>query len=75
MQCATNPGKVEKDPTYSANLSVKLEELCDSHRVPCELVYPGALNVEHATDIDFIQAQPRPDLNSILHRCDSFTKP
>jgi hypothetical protein len=58
-----NLGKVEKDPTDSAVFSVKLEELCDSHRGPYEFVYPVALNVKHTTDIDFIKAHLRPDLN------------
>ncbi|MEI6235325.1 MAG: hypothetical protein WCT04_19890 [Planctomycetota bacterium] len=42
-------GQVEKDPTHTANFSVKLQEKCQEVGVPCELVYPGAPDVKHAT--------------------------
>jgi acetyl esterase/lipase len=51
-----NLGKDEKDPTHTANFGVKLKEHCDAIKVPCELVYPGAPNVVHATDSDYIKA-------------------
>jgi hypothetical protein len=41
---------------------VKLKEHCDAHQVPCDLVYPGAPNVKHATDNDYIKAHLRPEL-------------
>jgi acetyl esterase/lipase len=56
-----NLGHDEKDPTHTANFGVKLKELCDAHHVPCDLVYPGAAKVKHATDSDFIKAYLRPD--------------
>jgi hypothetical protein len=43
-------------------LGVKLKEHCDGLKVPCELVYPGAPNVKHATDSDYIKAYLRPEL-------------
>ena len=51
-----NLGKDEKDPTHTANFGVKLKEHCDAIKAPCELVYPGAPNIVHATDSDFIKA-------------------
>jgi acetyl esterase/lipase len=58
-----NLGHDEKDPTHTANFGVKLKEHCDAHQVPCDLVYPGAPNVKHATDNDYIKAHLRPELN------------
>jgi hypothetical protein len=52
----------EKDPTHTANFGVKLKEHCDAHQVPCDLVYPDAPNVKHATDSDYIKAYLRPEL-------------
>jgi len=57
-----NLGKDEKDPTHTANFGVKLKERCDELKAPCELVYPGAPGVVHATDSDFIKAHLRPEL-------------
>ena len=42
-------GQPQKDPTHSANFGVKLKERLDGLGVPCELVYPGAPEVKHAT--------------------------
>jgi choline-sulfatase len=42
-------GRDEKDPTHTANFGVKLVERLDAAGVPCELVYPGASSVQHAT--------------------------
>ncbi len=52
-----NIGKEEKDATHSANFGVKLKEHCDTIKVPCELVYPGAPDVKHPKEIDFIKAK------------------
>ena len=57
-----NLGKDEKDPTHTANFGVKLKEHCDRMKAPCELIYPGAPNVVHATDSDYIKAALRPEL-------------
>jgi acetyl esterase/lipase len=42
-------GKKEKDPTHTANFGVKLQERCRSVGVDCDVVYPGAPVVKHAT--------------------------
>jgi hypothetical protein len=42
-------GEVQKDPTHTANYGVKLQEKCKSVGVECELVYPGAPDIKHAT--------------------------
>ncbi len=55
-----NLGKDEKDPTHTANFGVKLKEHCDVIKAPCELVYPGAPNVVHATDSDYVKAHLLP---------------
>ena len=57
-----NLGKDEKDPTHTANFGVKLKEHCDRMKAPCELIYPGAPNVVHATDSDYIKAALHPEL-------------
>ena len=48
---ATPPalGQDQKDPTHTSNFGVKLQEKCKSVGVECELVYPGAPDVKHAT--------------------------
>lgn len=58
-----NLGQEEKDPTHTANFGLKLKEHCDAHRVSCELVYPGAPNVKHPTESDYIRSHLRPELN------------
>jgi acetyl esterase/lipase len=40
-------GHDAKDPTHSANFGIKLKERLDSVKVPCELVYPDAPDVQH----------------------------
>jgi len=49
-------GQEQKDPTHTANFGVKLQEQCKKHGVPCDLVYPGAANVKHATAQDYLIA-------------------
>jgi acetyl esterase/lipase len=50
-------GQEQKDPTHSANFGVKLQERMNEVGVPCELVYPGAPNVQHASITDYIIAK------------------
>lgn len=50
-------GMDEIDPTHTANFGVKLQEHCKEAGVPCELVYPGAPNVEHKTIADYLIAK------------------
>jgi len=47
-------GKPQKDPTHTSNFGVKLQEHCRSAGVACELVYPGAPDVQHATTGDYL---------------------
>jgi acetyl esterase/lipase len=47
-------GQEQKDPTHTANFGVKLQEQCKKAGVACELVYPGAPGVKHATAQDFL---------------------
>ena len=56
LACNTPPalGQEEKDPTHTSNFGVKLQERCKSLNVSCELVYPGAPDVKHATVQDYL---------------------
>ncbi|MEQ1851039.1 MAG: alpha/beta hydrolase [Chthoniobacteraceae bacterium] len=47
-------GQDQKDPTHTANFGVKLQEHCKANGVACELVYPGAPDVKHATVQDYL---------------------
>ncbi len=49
-------GQPEKDPTHTANFGVKLQEHCRTNGVACELVYPKAPDVKHATVQDYLIA-------------------
>ena len=42
-------GQEEKDRTHTANFGVKLKDQLDAVGVECELVYPGAADVRHAS--------------------------
>ena len=42
-------GQDQQDPTHTANFGVKLQEHCKEKGVLCELVYPGAPDIKHAT--------------------------
>jgi acetyl esterase/lipase len=42
-------GEEQKDPTHTANYGVKLQEKLQGVGVSCELVYPGAPDIKHAT--------------------------
>ena len=52
-----NIGKEERDATHSANFGVKLKEHCDEIKVSCELVYPGAPDVQHPSALAFLLAK------------------
>jgi acetyl esterase/lipase len=49
-------GQDQKDPTHTSNFGVKLQEHCLATKVACELVYPGAPDVKHATPTEFLIA-------------------
>jgi acetyl esterase/lipase len=53
-------GKAQKDPTHTVNYGVKLQEHCRSLGVSCELSYPGAPEVKHASMAAFVIAQLKP---------------
>ena len=47
-------GQEQKDPTHTSNFGVKLQEHCKANGVACELFYPGAPDVKHASVQDFL---------------------
>ncbi len=50
-------GQEEKDPTHTSNFGVKLQEHCQANGVACELFYPGATGVPHATILEYLLAK------------------
>ncbi|MEK6249020.1 MAG: hypothetical protein N2C12_12630 [Planctomycetales bacterium] len=42
-------GNPQKDPTHTSIIGVSLQEHLRTKSVLCELVYPGAANVQHET--------------------------
>jgi acetyl esterase/lipase len=49
-------GQDQKDPTHTSNFGVKLQERCRELGIPCELVYPGAPEIRHATVREYLIA-------------------
>lgn len=49
FSAAPGLGQDQKDPTHTSNFGVKLQEHCKAQNVDCELNYPGASDVKHAT--------------------------
>jgi acetyl esterase/lipase len=49
-------GQDQKDPTHTANFGVKLQEHCRATGIRCELMYPGANDVRHATAQEYLIA-------------------
>lgn len=47
-------GHEKEDPTHTANFGVGLQQRLHQLGIPCELVYPGAPNVQHPTVRDYI---------------------
>lgn len=47
-------GQDQADPTHTSNFGVKLQEHMREVGVGCELVYPGAPDVKHATVADYL---------------------
>jgi len=47
-------GQEQKDPTHTSNYGVKLQEHCQAKGVACELVYPGAPDVQHPSIDSFL---------------------
>jgi len=50
-------GQEQKDPTHTSNYGVKLQEKCNAVGVKCELAYPGAPDVKHASIEDYLIAK------------------
>lgn len=46
--------KARRDPTHSPVFGVELQKRCRQLGVPCELVYPGAPDVTHASVTDYL---------------------
>jgi hypothetical protein len=53
-RAAPELGARQQDPTHSANFGVKLQERLRDAGVACELVYPGAADVTHASVQDYL---------------------
>lgn len=47
-------GENQKDPTHTSNFGVKLKEHCEELGVACDLVYPGAEDVNHSNPTDYL---------------------
>lgn len=47
-------GKIQKDPTHTANFGVKLQERCRELGVKCEVVYPGVEGVMYETPTEYL---------------------
>ena len=47
-------GQDQKDPTHTSNFGVQLQQHMNQVGVACELVYPNAPNVKHATITDYL---------------------
>lgn len=49
-------GKVQKNATHSANFGVMLQKRCKEAGIGCDVMYPGAKGVKHATPTDYLIA-------------------
>jgi acetyl esterase/lipase len=47
-------GQPQKDPTHTSNFGLKLQQHCQTLRVPCELFYPDAPDTQHPTPTAFL---------------------
>ena len=50
-------GKAQKDPTHTSNFGLKLQEHCRAAGIDCDLVYPKAKGVFHASPTDYLIAK------------------
>ena len=50
-------GQPQKDPTHTVNYGVKLQEHCRANGVECELNYPGAPDIKHASIAAYLIAK------------------
>ena len=51
---APNLGQPADDATHTANFGVKLQEKLHATGLECELVYPGAAQVKHPAEQDWL---------------------
>ena len=56
-------GKDAKDPTHATNFGVALQEKCKAEGVECQLIYPGAPDVEYPVVHQFLLAKLKPKRN------------
>jgi acetyl esterase/lipase len=56
-------GEKQKDPTHTSNFGVKLQEHCRAAGVECELYYPDAPGVKHATAQDYLIEKLKTGMN------------
>ena len=49
-------GQDQPDPTHTSNFGAKLQEHCATLGVKCDVVFPGAPNIEHETPTDYLIA-------------------
>lgn len=49
--------KAQKDPTHTSNFGLKLQEHCRAAGIDCDLVYPKAKGVFHASPTDYLIAR------------------
>jgi len=54
-------GQEQKDPTHTSNFGVKLQERMKEAGVSCEVAYPGAPDVKHASITDYVIAKLKPN--------------
>jgi acetyl esterase/lipase len=51
---APTPREPQNNATHSANFGALLKEHCDALKVPCQLSYPGAPDLQHKDSVAFI---------------------
>ena len=55
-------GESVKDPTHSSNFGIGLQRHCKELEIGCDVMYPGATNVELATTTDFLVSNLKPKM-------------
>lgn len=62
-------GQDQRDPTHTSNFGVKLQEHCKATGVDCQLVYPKAPDVIHASPTEYLirtlKSRKRPDAAAV----------
>lgn len=47
-------GEKQEDPTHSANFGIGLQRRCHEIGIKCDVIFPGAPNVEHQTPTGYL---------------------